>query len=187
MASDIKTNNVGVPQGSVLGPQLFNLFINDMSNIPNVKLLLFADDAVFYVTDPLFSNCIDKLNTCIDHISKWLVNNKLTPNLNKTKIMLFSPKPIGVLPNIYFNDTIISWVDSYEYLGIIIDDKINFILQSKVIQRKLNSLLGVIYSMHHLMPSSTLKLLYNTLVYPVLINNIIIWGNCKMTQKTYRD
>ena len=84
--------NSGVPQGSVLGPQLFNLYINDITKLPIAKSLLFADDAVFYITDDDWDECIKKLNEFLGYLSGWLMNNKLTPNTGKTYLMVFTCK-----------------------------------------------------------------------------------------------
>ena len=64
-------NSYGVPQGAVLGPFLFNLFINDICKIPNAKKVLFADDTVLYVSDPSFEVCVQKALSVIDNLSLW--------------------------------------------------------------------------------------------------------------------
>ena len=71
---------------------IFNIFINDFTLINSAKKILFADDSIFYVTDPDFDTCIFKLNMVLNDINSWLHNNRLTPNLLKTKLMIFTPK-----------------------------------------------------------------------------------------------
>ena len=80
-----------MPLGSILGPLLFNLFINYITSIQNCKIILFADDAVIYVTANTFLETIDILNKVIKCLDWWLKLNKLIVNTTKTKIMLFSP------------------------------------------------------------------------------------------------
>ena len=104
-------NNYGVPQGSVLGPLLFNIFVNDVFNLPECESILFADDTVLLVSDPIFEKCIEKVKYVVNFVSKWLQNNRLLPNINKTKLMIISPKQINELPDIYFDHTRLEWVN----------------------------------------------------------------------------
>ena len=174
--SDTLLTKNGMPQGSVLGPLLFNLFINDICNIKLAKKVLFADDTVLYVTDLTLSGCIEKTKHVINELTQWLFENKLLANKEKTKLMLISPRVVTHLPNIEFNGSTLQWVNSIDYLGITLDHKLNFNIQVDEVCKRLNSHLGVIYSLSPFVPRTTLVNIYNTLVYPTLINNIIIWG-----------
>ena len=98
----MKDISCGVPQGSVLGPLLFNLFINDINNIENTNITLFADDAVFCVLDLFFDACVQKLRVILGEISKWLSENRLVANTQITKIMLLTTRPFPNLPQIVF-------------------------------------------------------------------------------------
>ena len=177
--SDTSSINLGVPQGSVLGPLLFNLFINDIVNVGDAKKILFADDAVFYITEDSLEQCVIKMRFLIAELSDWLKRNKLIPNVDKTKLMMFTPRPIERLPDIYFDGIKLEWVRSFKYLGVIIDDKLNFSAQSAEIGKKLSRLQGVFYSLSSLVPQRTLLTLYNSLVYPVITQSIIIWGGVR--------
>ena len=168
--------NKGVPQGSVLGPLLFNVFIDDITSISNCKSILYADDSVFYVTDTTFGGCVDKLRQVIEDLSLWLVNNKLIPNAMKTKLMLITPKYTPELPDIEFNNTILEWVDNFKYLGFNIDSKLSFSFHADFVNKQLSRLLGVMYSVAKLIPRKTLKMIYQSMILPVLCHNIVIWG-----------
>ena len=173
-----KTNNIdiGVPQGSNLGPQMFNIFINDPCKITPGRNIFFADDGIFYVTDTDFPSCVSSVKLLIENISKWMLNNKLTVNTAKTKLMYLSPRPIDDLPNIHFNGQILEWVDSFKYLGIILDKNLNFILQSREVVKRLSRLNGVFYSIRNYIPRQTLLNIFHSIVHPVLTQNLIIWG-----------
>ena len=174
--SNTQNSKIGVPQGSVLGPLLFNIFINDVIEAIPSKSILYADDGVFYVTHTEFDSCVEVMKLVLDRLSIWLYNNKLIPNIEKTKLMVFTPKRIKILPDIYFNNEKLQWVNSYNYLGMIIDDKLTFSLHLKLIKQKLSKLNGTFYSISNLLPLKTLLTIYNSLVSSTLNNNIIIWG-----------
>ena len=176
--------SVGVPQGSVLGPILFNIFINDITNIYPGNKVLFADDAVFIVEDVSFDGCVNKMRELICNLSEWLKYNRLLPNTDKTKIMSFSQQVINVYPNLFFDGDIIEWVTEFEYLGLLIDKRLSFSSHIQSVNKQLNKLLGVIYSMSSLVPQSVLITLYNSLVLSKVMYNVIIWGG---TFKVHTD
>ena len=176
LTSNPENISVGVPQGSVLGPLLFNLFINDVIGAFSCKNIFYADDGVFYVTGDSVSECVVLINEVIDNLSLWLSKNKLIPNTGKTKLMLFTPKIVNHYPNIYFNNSKLEWVDTFKYLGVILDAKLNFISHVKNVKQKLSKLRGTFYAISNLMPQKTLLQIYNSLVYSTINQNVIIWG-----------
>ena len=111
--------NVGVPQGSILGPLLFILYINDIHmalhnlNI-NFNLILFADDTSVSISEPCNS-----LNLVILNLHEWFTNNRLILNIDKTKVLLY--KDAHIIKAISINSTNICLVSSYTFLGVIID------------------------------------------------------------------
>ena len=149
---------------------------NDLTSITPGKNILFADDAVFYITERSLSSCIEKVIFLLDELSKWMENNKLTINTDKTKLMLFTPHKIDILPEISLNGNKLEWVNSIEYLGIVLDDKLSFVPQSKEVIRALSKLHGIFYAMKNLLPQNILLIIYNSLVASAVTQHIIIWG-----------
>jgi hypothetical protein len=167
---------VGVPQGSVLGPLLFNIFINDITSIPNSNSILFADDAVFYVHGATFEEALGKMNTIIANLTIWLKNNKLLPHENKTKLMLVTPRRPPILPDMLFNNVKLEWIDKITYLGLVIDNKLSYSSHISELLCKLSKSHGAIYAVSGLLPRPALRTLYFSLVYPHIVQAVVLWG-----------
>ena len=84
--------STGVPQGSILGPILFLLYINDINNCTLLNLLSFADDTTVYRSDPYNKELFDEVNYQLINIHTWLCTNQLSLNLKKSKVCIFSPR-----------------------------------------------------------------------------------------------
>lgn len=167
---------IGVPQGSVLGPFLFSIFINDIVRAVDGEVILFADDAVFYVSDRELDKVVEKLEVLTCKLSLWLSNSKLLANEGKTKLMLFSNRPSPLLPVVKFNNVSLEWVNKFKYLGVILDNKLSFNDQIALVCSKLGRGVGVLYRVSKLLPIDTLKTLYFSLVYCHIVSSIVIWG-----------
>ena len=179
--SKVAAIDKGVPQGSVLGPLLFNIYINDMPLLTTGQKIFFADDTVCYVTARTLAECIESMRNVIESITEWLNNNKLIANASKTKLMLFSPVKCDVIPDLLFNNEILEWVTIIKYLGVNIDNKLTFISHCKEIHRKLCKYHGVIYSIRNLLPKENLMSIYYSFIYSTITQNIIIWGGISRT------
>ena len=174
--STIKTIKTGVPQGSILGPLLFNAFINDIVSLKDVEVALYADDAVFYMNDESMTELILRLNKFLDSLSEWLKLNLLVPNTEKTVLMLFTPFATPTLPDVIFMGKKLEWVSEIKYLGMHLDNKLLFSTHINYICNKISIGQGIIYSLSHYLPTKILLSLYYTLIYPHINLNIVIWG-----------
>ena len=120
----------GVPQGSILGPMLFLLYINDINTMLNrCKTKLYADDTVVYATHNSEQICYDWLCNDLEMLIEWFNNNKLTINLDKTKLMLFATKNMqkrANFPQVEISGTKLQYVRHFNYLGVKLDSRLTF-------------------------------------------------------------
>ena len=120
----------GVPQGSVLGPLFFILYVNDMQHaVKGAHLQLYADDTVIHVTDKDSKGAVTKLQPALNRFSKWCTANKLTLNASKTKLMIFGTRSkIKKAKNsvVRVGDTPLQIVPTYKYLGVTLDSTLSF-------------------------------------------------------------
>lgn len=120
--------SVGVPQGSILGPLLFSVYINDLPAIcPEVHVQMYADDAVIYVHAKLSQEAAAVLQGAMENISDWMVQSCLTLNFSKTVSMFFSRRNTShSAPGIIIKETRIHEAESVKYLGVVLDRTLSF-------------------------------------------------------------
>ena len=185
VSSDKRIIECGVPQGSVLGPKLFLIYINDICKISDLlKFILFADDTTILCSHNNINDLITTANSELNKLCHWFSANKLSLNLTKTNYILFSTKHLrsDYEHTITMSNTKIERVDSCKFLGVYVDDKLNWKKQICQVQTKLARTLGILYRTSKLLDETTLKTLYNSLFLPYLNYCCEIWGN---TLKTY--
>lgn len=166
----------GVPQGSVLGPLLFNIFINDVVEVINLSCLLFADDMKIYSVINSMEDAF-KLQQCVDSIVKWCTENNLLLNHSKCNVVSYTKKKELLSFDYNINGAVISRVDSVRDLGIIFDEKLSFVpyVQS-VINSAIKSLGFVLRNGREFCDVETLKLLYITYVRSRLEYSSVVWS-----------
>ena len=115
----------GVPQGSILGPIGFNLYINDLPQAVSKDCVLFADDAVFILTSSDFSDLCARIEKLLSDLQNYLNYNCLVPNATKSKLIC-SSNIVNHLPDFIFSGGTIEWVSGFKYLGLILTSKMSF-------------------------------------------------------------
>ena len=160
----------GVPQGSILGPLLFLVFINDLNQV--IKLCgtsMYADDIVVFY----FANDIDDLRLSLQYdmqtIAYWMRENRLSLNVSKTKLKLVGSKPKlqqykGFL--ISLNGEPVETVDTFKYLSMIIDPQLHFHQHIDYVVDKTTARLGLLYKTRWLFDQPTAIMLYKSIISP---------------------
>ena len=163
----------GIPQGSVMGPLLFVVFINDMPDMIDSMCLLFADDAKVYRE---IASQEDKeiLQRDLDKLTEWSVTWQLPFNVDKCKSLHIGTKNEHHIYNM--GEKCLEQVKQEKDLGIVIDDELKFHKQTAAAIKKANGVLGVIKKSFALLDETTLPMLYKTLVRPHLEYGNVIWG-----------
>ena len=182
--SDLVEILSGVPQGSILGPILFSIFINDLpSACIRSTPYLFADDGALYF-DNINRGDYSNIKLEIQSVFKWLQANKLALNSDKTKMLIFdsNQNQDAVLVEVRNDLTlVICECKSQKYLGLIVDNKLNFYEHIDYIKRKVAKRIGAMYRSKNLLPLKYRKMFANALMLPHFDHLDIIW--CK----TYKN
>ena len=123
-ASSMQNISCGLPQGSILGPLLFLIYVNDLATVSEyIFSILFADDTNMFMSDKDPQVLEQKFNSELQKIFEWIQTNKLSLNIKKTQFMLFyGRKSIGYMPNIMINGSSLSRTQCVKFLGIMVDE-----------------------------------------------------------------
>ena len=116
------------------------------------------------------------MTTFIERLMTWIDNNRLVAHNGKSKLVLFTLRPCPPTPDIEFYNCYLEWVSSVKYLGLILDNKLSFCDHINSVNDRISRARGMIYSVSHILPRTSLLTLYYSLVYPHLVYLIIIWG-----------
>ena len=160
-----------VPQGSILGPLLFIIYINVIVKWSYLfQFIMFADDTNLFASHSNVDELLKIVNQEIAKISNWLKINKLSLNVEKTHCIIFHnrQKKIHLGSKIFINSVIIEQVSFTKFLGVRINENLNWSNQISAIIAKISKNLGIIWRVARVLPSEVLYSLYHTLISPYL-------------------
>ena len=187
--SDKAVVGCGVPQGSVLGPLLFLLYVNDIHRCSNkLRFYLFADDTNILYADKTLKNLETTVNNELQNLSNWLTANKLTLNIKKSNFVIFRPyqKRLAYQPKLYMFDNEKSKYVCLEskvyikYLGVLVDQHLSWKYHIDSVVTKISKNVGLIAKLRHSVPRPILLNIYKSLVHPYLTYGLAAWGQaCK--------
>ena len=182
--SDLLPITCGVPQGSILGPILFLIYINDIPNSSDlINFQLFADDTCLFYSHKNLNILEKTFNEELIRINDWLLANKLSLNVDKSNTILFRPKNQreGQLISLTLNGEAIKERISAKYLGIFFDNKLLWNHQIEHISKKLIKSNALLAKLRHFVGHKTLTNLYNSLIQPHIDYGSLIWGTAAQT------
>ena len=169
----------GVPQESVLGPLLLILYMNDLHQvIQHCSAFHYADDTNLLLINKALKKIISYVNHDLALIIDWLRANKISVNTNKTKVLIYKPKTKKIYKNLNFriSGQKIEISDSIKYLGLHVQDTLEWDIHLNVIIKKLQRAIGLLSKIRHYVPKWLLRTIYFSLFNSHLIYGCEIWG-----------
>jgi hypothetical protein len=178
--SSKQTVRTGVPQGSVLGPTLYLLYIHDLQHyLPECSYKVFADDTCLLFSHQNPEALEEQMNEILIRFHNWLKRNKLAINVAKTKYMIFkNVNKQGIMLNIRIDQSYIEEVSSFKYLGLFIDNKLTWEKHITHIKKKIVPLLGKLKRMGVKFNKHVINFVYNAHILSHIRYCLIIWSSC---------
>lgn len=175
----------GVPQGSILGPLLFILYINDIVKCSDIlNFIIFADDTNLFYSNKDLIELVLIVNWELCKLSEWFRANKLSLNAIKSNFIMFGNKRMPqncTDVNLILDGNKLERTISTKFLGVYLDEKLKWTQHLSHIANKIARGLGVMGRVSKILPRDVLRMLYFSLIYPYLTYCCIIWGNASPT------
>lgn len=177
--SNLDEVKYGVPQGSLLGPRLYTIYVNDLPNaITSGDVFMYADDTTLYCVGKNFDQVCSQLNNILEQLLLWSTMNKLCIHPVKSEVMILSKTSfIGPVPPIHFGNNFINVVNHTTCLGLIIDNRLTWAMHVDHVKKSFAQKVGALKRMKKL-PVKVLEEIYFKSIVPAVSYGIVVWGNC---------
>ena len=186
-SSSLLNIQCGVPQGSILGPLLYLIYVNDIPNSCNGNILSFADDTTLYMSNSNLPALFLEANQTVNKLFNWFCANRLSLNPTKTKYIVIRPYQqqcnfTGL--NVAINNNILKRIGndceekSVKFLGIFIDENLSWKYHIAHVNKRISGALFSIKQVKNMLPKDCLRALYFALVHSHICYGILAWGNC---------
>ena len=186
--SSVLTVNCGVPQGSILGPLLFLLYVNDLCKASRVlEPIMFADDTNLFFSHSNIKELFNVMNHELNNIQLWFNANKLSLNVAKTKYSFFHSLshqdriPLH-LPKLKINHQSIKRETAIQFLGVLLDENLTWRSHISCIENKISKNLGILYKAREIVNKKCMKQLYFSFIHSYLSYGCIAWASTNKTK-----